>query len=123
MSERLLPFDWDAFEREPMRVRFFDDKGSFAPLVAGPALGSMVAAHWDGFVYPTIYAFREFHKLRLAAPEPQKVRVRLYRDRSIGLVYAAVERPGDLVDSGGFSHFRDGQDWCSDIVEIEVKEQ
>lgn len=109
-NERLIPFAWDAFVADPMRVRSatVNDR---RPILAMPALGC-VAVHWAGWDTPTMYPKSKFDEsLRLAAPEPQRVKVRLYRG-SIGSLYAWVERDYELPND---------TEWCSDIVEIEVK--
>lgn len=107
MSERLIPFDFDAFVREPSRVRHpRGEKPVWAAAVEDSAVlkwanGNVVAygdhTQWD------------YNDLRLAAPEPQRVPVRLCR--SGGRIWATTE----IHEST--------RDWCSDIVEIEVKEQ
>lgn len=106
MRERLAPFDFEAFKKDPARLR--SSAGS-KPFRAGEALGDSVAVVWCAGDPGTVYLPHEFYVLRLAA---NAVKVRLYRDHYDRNIFVTSETSVDLNSRS--------TNWCSDIIEIPV---
>lgn len=113
MSEKLIPFDFDEFVKDPSRLRHRED--GVVPDIMAPVFGNAVAVRWCATKTALVYLPSEFDLLRLAA-KTRKVRVRLYRISGTGAISVATNLTGANLDTPGV------YPWISDPVEIEVME-
>ena len=114
MSERLIPFDFEAFKADPSRLRQVGGTDG-PPQWAEPVRGNVVVM-WQMTTTPLVYWGSQFSAyLRLAA-KTRIVRVRLYRNDK-GNVYALTDMGFPPLDTPTCTN---GWPWCSDIIEITV---
>ena len=112
MAEKLIPFDFEEFKKDPMRLRHAN---GVSPTRAGVALDDSVGVVWECGSYGHVCLPREFSNLRLAA-KARKVRVRLFKN----IHGEVVARTSDGVDLDQADYC--GNSWVSDISEVEITE-
>ena len=114
MAEKLIPFDFEEFKKDPTRLRSgYTDK---KPIRASVALDDSVCVVWGGRTCADVYFPDEFHALRLAA-KTRVVKVRLFAHSEFDV--GAVS--GDFWSLDG-PKSPAGHRWVSDIIEVEVTE-
>lgn len=93
MTEKLIPFDLEAYKREPERLRYHNgDNPLWSGVVAGKNVGNVVVAKWRATA--NVYDKEGFHLLRLAA-KTQKVKVWLVRDCESWPWQSVIRMPDD----------------------------
>lgn len=113
MSEKLIPFNWDEFVKDPSRLRQVGGLDG-PPTWAEPLRGNVVVM-WRLSTTPLVYWGSQFSAyLRLAA-KTRKVGVRLFQNID-GDVFARTS-DGVELDQAGYV----GNPWVSEIIEIEVE--
>ena len=113
--EKLIPFDFAKFQKDPSRLRWYaDDKHDGGKSDWAEPVRNCVVAQWDGGKNTCVYTPKDFYLLRLAA---ETVKVRLYRNDA-GRVFAMTDEYCAPLD-GTFC--RNGWPWVSDIIEVEVE--
>ena len=116
MSEKLVPFDWDAFVADPSRARH-NDGLPFEWVDVLPDRKCMVVKR-AGMVLPTLFYLPNDEVYLRLVHKPKTVKVRLFLD---GDQIAAASNAQFPLFLDGPRH-ESGYPWVSDIVEIEVQE-